>query len=417
MRTAIAAFAAATSMLWGVAAKAADANETDHSRADFTGVFGPGNAPRWATNWRDIGEGHKLLQVTDLVTGQVRLLTPDGDSFVGGDYLAPSPPETTRYSISADRISICALNGGSCESAPRIPLRTQAFSFSNDGIDFQGEIWKPAQTGCYPAVVVAFGSENSDRHSLDPFPEALAAHGIAAVIFDKRGTGASGGDWQDAGIEDFAGDINAARKVTARDPEINAAEIGLLGFSEGGWIAPAAAAREPAAFVVSISGGAFTKGDSYMYKMRRRFEEQGLTGREFDAAIAKEQAMIDASTRAAREDRQATGFDKRIAYDPTEDWRKIGAPVLWIGGEWDVLEDIPASAAKMRQLLAATGNADHAVIVFAGANHGIFETASRKPSDFFKMTGVKRHPPGYWPLVLSWITERTDRNVGRQCHD
>jgi len=70
------------------------------------------------------------------------------------------------------------------------------------------------------------------------------------LIFDKRGVGASTGDWRVATLEDLAADGAAAVAFLRGQPRINSARIGVHGHSQGATIAPIVAARSSVAFVI-----------------------------------------------------------------------------------------------------------------------------------------------------------------------
>jgi pimeloyl-ACP methyl ester carboxylesterase len=75
--------------------------------------------------------------------------------------------------------------------------------------------------------------------------EALAAGGVASYRFDKRGVGASPGDWRRPGLWDGADDARAALQLLADRPEVDPSRIVLLGHSEGAVLAAAIAAADP----------------------------------------------------------------------------------------------------------------------------------------------------------------------------
>jgi Predicted hydrolase of the alpha/beta superfamily len=78
--------------------------------------------------------------------------------------------------------------------------------------------------------------------------------------YDKRGVGESTGDWNAATYEDLAGDAVAAVEYLKTRRDIDAAQIGLLGISQAGWIMPLAAVRsKDVAFLISISGAGVTR--------------------------------------------------------------------------------------------------------------------------------------------------------------
>src|SRR3954453_5592457 len=79
------------------------------------------------------------------------------------------------------------------------------------------------------------GSGPSTRDNDVYFPEiraSLLRSGIAVASFDKRGVGASTGDWRDAGIVKQADDVAAA--VDALIGEGVTQPLGVFGHSQGG---------------------------------------------------------------------------------------------------------------------------------------------------------------------------------------
>ena len=83
----------------------------------------------------------------------------------------------------------------------------------------------------------------------------FARKGVAALIYDKRGCGASTGDWTRAGLSDLAEDALACVQFLRSRPDINPTQVGLWGLSQGASIIPIAAGRSPeVAFVIAVGG-------------------------------------------------------------------------------------------------------------------------------------------------------------------
>src|SRR3954449_12798508 len=80
-----------------------------------------------------------------------------------------------------------------------------------------------AKTAATPIVVMAHGLSGTRRDGLGPFAERFAAAGIAALLFDHRGFGDSGGepDRFEPGrqLEDWGAAIACARALPGVDPE------------------------------------------------------------------------------------------------------------------------------------------------------------------------------------------------------
>jgi alpha-beta hydrolase superfamily lysophospholipase len=95
-----------------------------------------------------------------------------------------------------------------------------------------------------PIVVMAHGLSGTRRDGLGPFAERFAAAGIAALLFDHRGFGDSGGelDLFDPArqLEDWGAAIAHARSLPGVDPD----RVATFGSSMGGGNALAAAAAD-----------------------------------------------------------------------------------------------------------------------------------------------------------------------------
>lgn len=134
-----------------------------------------------------------------------------------------------------------------------------------------GTLVRPAGDG--PVVLIVPGSGPTDRDGNNPLgvsaapyrllAEALAGHGIGSVRIDKRGMFGSAGAVADANAvtigdygDDVAAWIEAARAATGRDC------VWLLGHSEGGLVALAAAPRVPGLCgVILVAASGQTTGE------------------------------------------------------------------------------------------------------------------------------------------------------------
>lgn len=96
-----------------------------------------------------------------------------------------------------------------------------------------------------PILVMAHGLSGTRRDRLGPFAERFASAGFAALVFDHRGFGDSGGERDRfdpaAQLEDWRGAIAFARSL----PEVDPTRVATFGSSMGGGNALAAAAADP----------------------------------------------------------------------------------------------------------------------------------------------------------------------------
>ena len=111
-------------------------------------------------------------------------------------------------------------------------------SFRSDGIDLAGWLFlpeAPAGSGPMPAVVLANAFCSVKEIYLTNYAERFAAAGLAALVFDYRNFGASGGEpRQQLLTQEQLDDLRNAVTWLRRQPEIDRERIGAWGVSLGG---------------------------------------------------------------------------------------------------------------------------------------------------------------------------------------
>jgi dienelactone hydrolase len=104
---------------------------------------------------------------------------------------------------------------------------------------------------------------------------------------DKRGVGKSTGNWGAASFEDLADDAVAAAKFLQARTDIAANQIGFWGQSQGGWIAPLAAARvSEAAFAIALSGGGLSPAEQELFDSEYELSKAGYAANDVNDALA-----------------------------------------------------------------------------------------------------------------------------------
>ena len=141
---------------------------------------------------------------------------------------------------------------------------TEEVSFTNsiDSITLSGTLTLPSTTGKFPVVVMISGSgpQNRDEELLGHKPflvvaDHLTKKGIGVLRFDDRGTAKSTGDFKSATSTDFANDVLSAVTYLKTRNDIDYKNIGLVGHSEGGLIAPMVASEsKDIDFIVLLAG-------------------------------------------------------------------------------------------------------------------------------------------------------------------
>lgn len=225
-----------------------------------------------------------------------------------------------------------------------------------------GTLTLPDAGAPVPAVVIASGSGPLDRDSnhrrarfdvARQLAGALAAAGFASLRYDKRGVGASPGDWRAAGLSDNVDDLAAARDTLAARPEVDPARLVAAGHSEGALLAAALAARgAPLAGLVLLSCSA-TPGDQLLRWQARQIAPTlpapvrgllRLLRTDLEAKVAANHAKIRATTtdvaRIGGARVNARWLREFLDHDPRADLARVGVPVLALTGEKDLQVDL-----------------------------------------------------------------------------
>ena len=158
--------------------------------------------------------------------------------------------------------------------------REQEVRFTCGQTTLAGTLFRPTATADCPAVVILAGSDRSQRGPLRiSIAKHLAAHNVAALVYDSPGTGASTGNAILQTRRERAIEALAAVEYLRELPGIRSTSVGVFGGSEGADVALLASATAPQiAFVIAVSG---PTGVSILDVLRYSAEmygyKQGLT--------------------------------------------------------------------------------------------------------------------------------------------
>lgn len=205
----------------------------------------------------------------------------------------------------------------------------QDVKFESQGITLAGSILQPKKP--FAAVVIVHGSDPVKREL--EFAKRLAKEGIAVFTYDKRGVGKSGGVYvgpsvgtnniDTANLTLLAQDANAAAETFQTYLKDKKIPIGLVGFSQAGWIIPMAASKNPQIkFMVLFSGPTITT----LEQLRFQFYTNGNN------------SFWENHTEAEAIEHTRNDPDKYqfAATDPKTYLNTLSIPGLWLFGEKDI---------------------------------------------------------------------------------
>lgn len=304
-----------------------------------------------------------------------------------------------------------------------------------------GTLSVPNGRGPFPAVVLISGTGQNTRdedvwgHKVFLIlADALNRKGFAVLRYDKRGVGDSSGDYDSATTADFASDAGAAVAWLKTQPQINAKQIGLLGHSEGGIIAPAVAATDKTvAFVVMIAGPC-VRGDRLFvlqsamtakaygapddYIARREVFDQQLYNAIVSApseSAALERAkvlvaqgvadkLVDQNEAETLPQDDSRAWERYfLAYEPAPTLVRLTVPVLALNGSLDVQVPAKENLAAAREALK--NNSKATVMELPGMNHLLQDAKTGAPSEYNDIEETMS--PTALKIITDWLGMQT----------
>jgi pimeloyl-ACP methyl ester carboxylesterase len=317
----------------------------------------------------------------------------------------------------------------------RIAFDVTNTRFQGAGVTLAGRLVLPKGNARVPIVVLVHGSEHFSALDFYALQRLFPAAGIGVFVYDKRGTGASGGTYTQSYLllaDDAIAAVNEAKRLAGP----RAGRIGYQGGSQGGWVAPLAAKISPVDFVIVCFGLAVSPLDEDREAIAYDMQRQGYG----PDIMAKAMQVADASAAILLSDFRS-GYDKLdalkrkygkepwfrhvrgdvtwillkwppeklkqegpvlfanvpVQYDPMPVLRNLDTPQLWILGKED--RDAPSAETVKRLRNLQQAGRPITLAVFPDAEHGIYEFETRPDGT----RDDTRNSEGYFAMMRDFI--------------
>ena len=311
--------------------------------------------------------------------------------------------------------------------AAPLPYQSEEVSFQSGGVTLAGTLRLPLTKGQHPAVFLLQGAGDVDREGESFYADHFTRNGVVTLVYDKRGTGSSGGDYRDESFNDFAADALAGIHYLQTRKEVNLKRVGLCGRSHGGIVAPLAASlSKDVAFVINVSGAGVPPYQQVTYQTEAQMRRDGFSESEIAEAIAlmnqkwevartegagwdrlqaatqnaRDKKWLERTQPASKLEDIVPSWKLQMGYNPMPALEKVKCPVLAVFGALDTLTPVAGTIANFRQGLGKAGNKDYTIRVFPNADHALLVWP--KPGD-------AAHWPvladGYLNTMTRWITK------------
>lgn len=311
-------------------------------------------------------------------------------------------------------------------------IETVAFPGGADDVQLAGELTLPHDTSPKALLILISGSGPQDRNEElvghKPFlvlSDHLTRQGFGVLRYDDRGVADSTGDFDASTTLDFANDAAAAINYLRSRLDLPGIPVGLIGHSEGGFIAPLAAETTRPDMMVLLAGPSQTLAEVVIQQGQDILAADGVaqeivaangtqSRKQFEIlrqtpAADRETALIDflIGNGATREQaelgaQQLTspwmlwGFD----YDPIPALTSYTGPVLAVFGEKDLQVAPATNAPAMR---AALGTPASKVVVLDGLNHLFQPAETGHPSEYAAIETT--FDEGAMALIADWLSD------------
>lgn len=311
-------------------------------------------------------------------------------------------------------------------------VRKKEISLKNGDVEIAATLTLPEKKGVYPVAVILHGGGDSSRESpaYAFFGDYFAKNGIACLTYDKRGNGKSTGNWRTVGFDERAGDVIAALGWLKRHKEIDSQKMGLVGVSQGTWVAGIVADKSSdVRFAVNVVGPLVTpfEADTYAQKYRLRKNGWSLndikeylhlwkletdyirkpqTGTEWtklQEAIVKTKDSGWFRNSPYQTDKNSwfyVWYKEILDHDPMPILRRSDVPMLWIYGNRDSQSDFARNMGLLSELKREGKLFD--VEVISDVGHGLLGPVDEDGHESILLAT----PDSYLRSMLRWLKER-----------
>ena len=280
----------------------------------------------------------------------------------------------------------------------------------------------PPSDGRWPAVLLVPGTGPVDRdETISGVPIfrqlawTLTDRGFVVARYDKRGFGQSGGRAESATLGDYAQDVREMVRHLQRRDDVDRDRIVAVGYGEGGWVGLLAARRENRIKGLALLATPGTTGDTFVLEQQRdELRRTGTTGDEREERIDLQgrinRAVLgdggwDGIPDELRRQADTPLFRSFLAFDPTEEVRRVRQPLLLVQGALDRL--VPLYHAQRLESVARLRGRRESTVELAtldGVNHLLLAASGSDEEN--ASSGNREISPRVAEVLIDWI-ERT----------
>lgn len=326
--------------------------------------------------------------------------------------------------IALSMIFLLAACGGAAPplSAPapdpdHLAFRSAEVTIDAGAVTLAGMLLTPLEEKPAPAVILVPGSgaatRNGSWNMYRNIGEYLAERGIAVLLYDKRGVGGSTGNWESETFDERAQDVAAMIAFLQTRAEIDPDRIGLIGHSQGAYIAPLVAVNysSDVKFVVLLAGSGEKVWDQILTNERAESLGNGMSENEADEKVSslKRQLQFIQNVQAPCRFFKAHYLCFVLDYDPAPALQALTVPILALYAELDTQVPPDVNIPLVETALKTAGNGDYTIYTFENANHWFAPAEIGTTTEMRELMQNRDgydFVPGFLQMMEEWITSR-----------
>ncbi len=353
--------------------------------------------------------------------------------------------------LKREKIKIKKTSKRPQEPVKPYPYNDDEVIFKNKeaNVSLSGTLTLPRANGKFPAVILISGSGPQDRNETvanhKPFwilADYLTRKGIAVLRYDDRGFGKSTGNFSASTTKDFSTDVISAVNYLKSRSDIDSNNIGLIGHSEGGIIAPLVANQtKDVSFIVLLASTGIPGSelsliqsktlrpfpvpneDAYEQAIRKAIK---IAASDKEISAIKSELTTHYNATIAPILKPLVGNDAKVSeiikgliemrttpwiryfynYNPADEFEKLKIPVLSLNGSKDTQVSAKINQEGIRKALIKGKNKDYKIIEMENLNH-LFQECKTGKMDEYELI-EQTFSPKALKVISNWILDHIE---------
>ncbi|WP_159064796.1 alpha/beta hydrolase family protein [Thaumasiovibrio subtropicus] len=306
-------------------------------------------------------------------------------------------------------------------------VSAKPITFYHQGDRLSGHYLAPREPQQLKAVLIFVHGDGATTHDAEGYYallwQPLRNAGYAILSWDKPGVGKSTGDWLNQSMQDRSSEVLAAIDWVKTTVKVPNEQIGLVGFSQAGWVVPAIAKADHVGFAVGIGFATnWLAQGRYYTETALRLEGKSETAilaelkrnEEFVTYLKTspsypEYVEMSGSTMT----RQRYGFVLRnFQVDASDALSGVSVPTLLLWGD----SDLNVDAQNEHKRWYSSANTHLTTVLIENATHGLLDAEAFTGQtftlgDWMRLVWLDSDAlaDGFLPTLLQWLDDHVEQ--------